>query len=227
MSRSRSHRTEAVGIDGRRVRDRRAALGLTQTELAERSGLSQEAVSRIENGRIKGLMQPTQDALAHALNTTVEWLRGERGAVEDRASVAARAGAGEGAGAPETQPDDDPLVRAVSAAFDPKRSHLLTDANRVLETLRTTDRRLIVDQDLMHTARQWLDAAAGLRRDGVGVSAENLLLRLTAGRGVGADERLAGRTAEANAEGDARARAAGVEPGSGRAALEGRGRRGR
>ncbi len=187
MKRSNPHRSRAAGLDGARVRGRRVALGLTQTELAERSGLSQEAVSRVETGRIKGLMQPTQDGLARALHTTVEWLRGERGALEDT-SVGAVEPAPEGApeAGSDAEPgaegaaDRDPLMRAVSAAFDPRRQHLLGDANRVLEALRAADPRLLLDQDPMHTARQWLDGAAGLRREGVALSPENLLLRLTA-----------------------------------------------
>ena len=40
---------------------------MTQAQLSERSGLSQEAISRVENGKIKGLLAPTQEALARAL----------------------------------------------------------------------------------------------------------------------------------------------------------------
>lgn len=163
----------SAGIDGARLRERRTALGLTQAELAERSGISQEAISRIENGRIRGLMQPTQDALAGALETSVAWLRG------------GGAGEGEGEGLSLELDEADPLVEAVGQAFDPSR-HTMIDSFAVLRTLRAMDHRL-VDGDLVDAARGWLDAAASLRREGVRVTVESLLMRLSArARSVGA-----------------------------------------
>lgn len=171
-----------AGIDGGRLRERRAALGITQAELARRSGISQEAISRIENGRIRGLMQPTQDALAGALETSVSWLRG--GSTEE--------GPGEPKGA-ETYgelelvlDEGDPLVAAVGRAFDAER-HTMLDSFAVLRTLRETDRRL-VEGDLLAAARRWLDAAASLRREGIYVSMESLLMRITAGESPKAQE---------------------------------------
>jgi transcriptional regulator with XRE-family HTH domain len=163
----------SAGIDGARLRERRSEQGMTQAELSRRSGISQEAISRIENGRIRGLMQPTQDALAAALETSVAWLRGGDGEVED---------APEPPAAPELElvlDEDDPLVAAVGQAFNPAR-HTMLDSFAVLRTLRVTDRRL-VEGDLQAAARRWLDAAASLRREGIAVSPESLLLRLTVG----------------------------------------------
>jgi transcriptional regulator with XRE-family HTH domain len=163
----------SAGIDGARLRERRSELGMTQAELSRRSGISQEAISRIENGRIRGLMQPTQDALAAALETSVAWLRGGEAEVEDVPEVAP---------APELElvlDEDDPLVGAVGQAFNPAR-HTMLDSFAVLRTLRVTDRRL-VEGDLLAAARRWLDAAASLRREGIAVSPESLLLRLTVG----------------------------------------------
>lgn len=166
------------GIEGARVKGRRLSLGLTQADLATRSGLSQEAISRLENGRIRGLMQPTQDALSGALGVSVDWLRGG----EDEAP-------GEPSG--EEPPDaadeldeaaEDPLMRAASQAFDPRRHHLLVDANRVLGLLNAVELRLLSGGELAEVARQWLDAASALRREGVAVTAENLLWKVTAGR---------------------------------------------
>lgn len=56
---------------GNAVRQRRLALGLTQTELAERAGLTQPALSRLESGG------PTPtigvlDRLAHALGAKLK-----------------------------------------------------------------------------------------------------------------------------------------------------------
>lgn len=184
----------AGGIEGGRVRERRLALGLTQSDLATRSGLSQEAISRLENGRIRGLMQPTQDALAGALGVPVAWLRGADGdpppdaplpPVAPAPASPAPASPAPVSPAPDPWPDepvDDPIMHAVSRAFDARRHHLLVDANRVLDTLRAADRRLVADAELPETARLWLDAASALRREGVAVTTENLLLRVTVGR---------------------------------------------
>ena len=77
---------------------------------------------------------------------------------------------------------DDPLMRAASQAFDPRRHHLLVDANRVLELLRAVAAKAVVDAELAEVAKQWLDAASALRREGVAVTAENLLWKVTVGR---------------------------------------------
>lgn len=170
------------GIDGARLRERRAQLGLTQAELAQRSGLSQEAISRIENGRIRGLMQPTQDALATALETSVSWLRG--GAGEGGGGRGERAAEPEASTELVMEPDeDDPLMVAIGHAFDWRR-HTVVDSYAVLRALRETDRRLLEDADLRAVARRWLDAASALRREGITVTSGNLLLRLTVGRTV-------------------------------------------
>ena len=169
------------GIEGARVRARRLALGLTQADLATRSGLSQEAISRLENGRIRGLMQPTQDALAGALGVTVAWVRGDdEGAPPEPARAPAPP-------APATADElddaaEDPVMRAVSQAFDSRRHHLLVDANRVVALLGAVEGRVRAAAELAEVSRQWLDAASALRRAGAAVTAENLLWRVTAAR---------------------------------------------
>jgi transcriptional regulator with XRE-family HTH domain len=164
------------------VRERRLALGLTQADLATRSGLSQEAISRLENGRIRGLMQPTQDALAGALGVSVEWLRGgdDVASGEPARAVPARPAATATDALDEAA--EDPLMRAASQAFDPRRHHLLVDANRVLALLNAVELRLLGAGELAEVARQWLDGASALRREGVAVTAENLLWKVTAAR---------------------------------------------
>jgi transcriptional regulator with XRE-family HTH domain len=42
-------------IIGGMVKQRRAQLGWTQRQLADRSGLTQTAISRLENGRLRGI----------------------------------------------------------------------------------------------------------------------------------------------------------------------------
>jgi transcriptional regulator with XRE-family HTH domain len=190
--------TPGAGIDGARLRERRAQLGLTQAELAQRSGLSQEAISRIENGRIRGLMQPTQDALAAALEASVSWLRGGDGAEAPRAPEPSR----ELVVVPD---DDDPLVAAIGHAFDWRR-HTVVDSYAVLRTLRETDRRLVEGGDLADAARRWLDAAAALRREGIAVTTENLLMRLTVGRSGREREGVRARAGHWEAEAEAASR---------------------
>lgn len=184
-----------AGIDGARLRERRVELNMTQAELARRSGISQEAISRIENGRIRGLMQPTQDALASALECGVSWLRGG----DD--DPAGEPGGSEARGEMEIVLDEtDPLVGATGRAFNPER-HALLDVYAVLRALRETDRRL-VEGDLVAAARRWLDAAASLRREGIAVSSESLLMRLTLGESARerAGARLRAESWEAEAE---------------------------
>ncbi|WP_196488651.1 helix-turn-helix transcriptional regulator [Burkholderia cepacia] len=57
---------------GRRAKELREALGLAQKTIAERVGISQPAIAKIERG---GSTTTTNGfALARALNTTLEWL---------------------------------------------------------------------------------------------------------------------------------------------------------
>ncbi len=70
-------------------------------------------------------------------------------------------------------------MRAASQGFDPRRHHLLVDANRVLEALRAVDIALLDEETLAEASRAWLDAASALRREGVALTAENLLWKVT------------------------------------------------
>jgi transcriptional regulator with XRE-family HTH domain len=54
---------------GDSIRERRIELGLTQAELAERSGISQADISRIENGRLDARWSTIQ-RISSALATT-------------------------------------------------------------------------------------------------------------------------------------------------------------
>ncbi|MBI5514804.1 MAG: helix-turn-helix domain-containing protein [Deltaproteobacteria bacterium] len=225
MSEASARGARGGGLDGVRVRARRLELRMTQAELARRSGLSQEAISRLESGKIKGLMQSTQEGLAHALGVTVPYLRGEAEEPLPEGHGPAGGGAPPGHGpagvsAPTLVRDEvDPMNLALDRAFDPRR-HELLDALSVREALRDTDRRLQDRVDLLAAARQWLDAAAELRRQHIPVTSENLLLHL------GTTPRAAQERANAaNAAGDARARELGVEPGSARVQLPTRRRR--
>ncbi|GHJ34929.1 helix-turn-helix domain-containing protein [Streptomyces sp. TS71-3] len=55
---------------GKAVRDRRIALGVTQTQLATRAGMSQTAISRLEHGGSTPTI-PLLERLAAALDSTL------------------------------------------------------------------------------------------------------------------------------------------------------------
>lgn len=63
-----------------RVRERRQELGLTQEELAEKSGVGQSSINRIESGDTPNPRLHTIQAIADALRVSMAWLQGLDGA---------------------------------------------------------------------------------------------------------------------------------------------------
>jgi transcriptional regulator with XRE-family HTH domain len=59
---------------GRRVRQQRRALDLTQERLEELTGIPQFHISAIERGRIKRVSSETLRKLAPALHVSADWL---------------------------------------------------------------------------------------------------------------------------------------------------------
>jgi transcriptional regulator with XRE-family HTH domain len=59
---------------GKRVRQRRRELDLTQEQLAETSGVPQYHISGIERGRIGEIRSDTLRKLARALRVSADWL---------------------------------------------------------------------------------------------------------------------------------------------------------
>ena len=59
----------------KRVRGLRKTHGLTQTQLAQKVGVSQSAISDIESGDTKKTLGPTIAALCAALRTNADWLQ--------------------------------------------------------------------------------------------------------------------------------------------------------
>lgn len=55
-----------------RLREVREASGMTQEMLAEKSGISRQTISTIENGKAKTVMSSTMLSLAGALGTTID-----------------------------------------------------------------------------------------------------------------------------------------------------------
>lgn len=62
---------------GERVRELRTRQGLNQKQLAEKAGITQATISRIENGLVNQLKSEALKRLAVALSTTVDYLIGK------------------------------------------------------------------------------------------------------------------------------------------------------
>ena len=62
---------------GRRVRRKRMAMGIMQVELAQRSGLPQTQISKIEGGQYQSMNLTALVQLARALHTSTDYLLGE------------------------------------------------------------------------------------------------------------------------------------------------------
>lgn len=55
-----------------RIREIREKMGMTQEELAARSGVSRQTISALENGTERSVLSKTLVAIAEALGTTVD-----------------------------------------------------------------------------------------------------------------------------------------------------------
>ena len=63
---------------GRRLAASRELADLTQQELAERAGVTQATIARIERGRIPGFRVETLVMVAEALGVSVDYLLGRK-----------------------------------------------------------------------------------------------------------------------------------------------------
>ena len=109
---------------GARMRARRRQLGLSQTDLAERLGVSFQQVQKYERGANR-VAASTLVAAADALSSTVAWLVGEEGggAGEDNELFLALA-----------QPGAIEMLRAFNAVGDSRsRNALLTLAQEMAQ----------------------------------------------------------------------------------------------
>lgn len=57
---------------GIKIKERREELKMTQEELAQKSGVSRQTISYIENGKYENVLVGTLAAIATALDTTVD-----------------------------------------------------------------------------------------------------------------------------------------------------------
>lgn len=55
-----------------RIREIREQKGMTQEELASKSGISRQTISSLENGSERSVLSKTLVAIAEALDTTVD-----------------------------------------------------------------------------------------------------------------------------------------------------------
>jgi transcriptional regulator with XRE-family HTH domain len=71
------HRMKGVAMTlGERVKTLRERQGLTQSELAQRCGIAQATISRLETGDLKDVQSSVAKRLARALGVTVDYLVG-------------------------------------------------------------------------------------------------------------------------------------------------------
>lgn len=57
---------------GIKIKERREELGMTQEELAQKSGVSRQTISSIETGKYENVLVGTLASIATALETTVD-----------------------------------------------------------------------------------------------------------------------------------------------------------
>jgi transcriptional regulator with XRE-family HTH domain len=123
MERKEQGRYAALELSiGARLRARRRQLGLSQTDLAEKLGVSFQQVQKYERGSNR-IAASTLAAAAEALSTTVAWLIGEDGGGRDEDDELFRALA---------RPGAIEMLRAFNAVDDARaRNALLTLATEM------------------------------------------------------------------------------------------------
>ena len=57
---------------GKKIRDRRKSMKMSQEDLAKKSNLSRARISAIENGKCKDILVSTLTTIASALDATVD-----------------------------------------------------------------------------------------------------------------------------------------------------------
>lgn len=169
-------RIEGVTLRPDRLRARREELGLTQAQLAERTGLTQATISRLEKGASKGLYGDTQRRLEESLRTSWEWLCGADEAPPEPPQPRPTLGPQVVPIHPHAVPAN--LDAALGAAFDPDR-HTVADLIAVRAALETVDLTGYTPSGLIRAAETWLDAAGTLRATSRPMNAVSLLAQTT------------------------------------------------
>lgn len=178
---------------GDRVKAIRAALGLTQEDVAARAGIRRDAVVKVESGANQAGSAAIRAGLARAFGLTLDDVAS---VLEGRldAEGAVRRARGElapvvpitAAAAPRGETrvvydDEDALEQTITRALDPARGHLLRDARQVQEAMRPLQFKHREDVPGVEAVRRWLDAAAALRKRGEPVTAAALLVMVSSG----------------------------------------------
>lgn len=174
--------TDSVKLVPSRIRARREELGLTQAQLADRTGLTQATISRLEKGSSKGLYGDTQRRLEEALRTSWGWLCGaEEEAKAEPPPPERPAEDAHGARVVPLHAHSSPTIldAALGAAFAPER-HTVADLVAVRVAMSDAPLAKYSPPALIHAVGEWLDAAATLRAEGVQVSPSSLLAQTTA-----------------------------------------------
>lgn len=78
-------------ITGKRIREKRVALGLTMEELGSKVGVAASTIQRYEAGAISRPKIPVIRSVAEALDTSYEWITGQSGSGGDMPSNIFRA----------------------------------------------------------------------------------------------------------------------------------------
>jgi transcriptional regulator with XRE-family HTH domain len=195
---------------GPRLRELRERLGMTQQQVGEKAGYGRDAINKLEAGKLQASSARMRDGLADAFSLSradLDAFVGGRITVEEAAE---RSWPTKPPAAPEApQPvaeirvvredpesNADGLELVVGEAFD-ARAHQPRDMEAVLRLTRSRDFRVVADdaEALRAGVRQWLDAAAALRRRGQVVTPEALLVQVTVGSSGRSREGNAGRAA--------------------------------
>ena len=66
-----------------RIKERRKAMGYTQTELGEKLGLQASAIAKYENGRVENIKRSTIADMAEVLGCSPSYLMGWSDSAED------------------------------------------------------------------------------------------------------------------------------------------------
>lgn len=141
-----------VQIDGEIMRIRRLELRLSQEKLAEKAGLSQSLIAKIEKGDVRGRKRDQQDAIAKALGISVQQLCGPASLRQD---------------SPQRIEVTQPLPTDAGAIDDVLASAWDVATHRVVDVL--VVRSMMVqgtDAPSAAQARTLLNAAAKLRARG-------------------------------------------------------------
>lgn len=141
-------------------------MGLTQEMLAEKAGVQQSQVSALENGSRIG--DDSRERILAVLNMKPD------STTTTVAGSTPTPSPGTGEGMATLREDGAELLElALGHAFDADR-HMLRDANMVLSAFGQVKLPITSEVELRGLCRQWLDAAAELRGEGVPITSASL-----------------------------------------------------